>query len=1296
MMTRVASFGVITSAPQFIFWLLDSVCRAINFRTVAILWSQAEDLGVQSYINSHFNLSLAHLVVTVLMLLLNAFADKITDEKFLSSKKPCPNYEASFLNKLYYIWVFPLMWRGYRNPLTMTDLWDISPKIASNNINPEFINAFDEAVTKSKQNQVAPSSKNSAEPVKKRQVSILPALIKVYGGSFLFGSVLKLCVDLLSVASPLIMKMMIEFVETHNDTNAASQEQWKGYFYGALLFCTLSMQSLLQSQYFERMFVIGVKVRTVLVAALYKKSLKISSSAKKESTVGEIVNLMSVDVQKFMDILPYINVLWSSLLQIALATYFMYEELGWPAFVGVAILFISMPLNGFLAGLMRKFQLQQMKLKDKRIKMMNEILGGIKVLKLYAWEPSFINQVNSLRNEEIKVMKKTAYFSAFMSFFWTTAPFMVGLGAFTAYLFKDGGQVLDATKAFVTLSYLNLIRIPLAILPMMIAFLVQAKVSLDRVNKFMNNDELSDEAVLKETGDDDDSGKDAIEISNGTFKWASDEPRVLSDVNLNIAKGSLTAVVGSVGCGKSSLMSAILGEMEKESGSVTTRGKIAYVAQQAWIQNSTLKDNILFCKDFDQKKYSNTIEACALKTDLEILPAGDQTEIGEKGINLSGGQKQRVSLARAVYSDNDLFLMDDPLSAVDSHVGKHIFDNVIGPGGLLQDKTRVLVTHGITYLPKTDYIIVLKDGKISEQGTYQELLEQKGEFAAFMMEYMSEANDDVSDEIKQELSKKLGEEFVSKTLTTQKSVASASEDEPEKKQENSNVGQKLIEKENAETGSVKMAVYWYYIKCLGVMGTISALIGQTLYSGSSVLVTYWITWWTSDRWGNASDPTYRDMYLGVYGGLGLAQSIVVMSYTAILAITTLNASKVLHKKMLIRVLQSPMSFFDTTPLGRIVNRFAKDVDVCDNTLPQNLRSWLSQFATFIATIITIMTVIPTFIAVIVPVAIVFFFVQSFYVNTSRQLKRLESVSRSPIYSHFGESITGSSTIRAFGREKEFMLSSEDKVDHNQVAYYPGIMCNRWLAVWLELLGNIVTLGAAFIVIIAPENFNPSQVGMVITYSLQITQTLTWLVRMTSDVETNIVGVERIKEYSEITQEAPWVYPDNRPEPKWPDSGKVEFSNYGLRYREGLELVVKDITATVTGGEKVGIVGRTGAGKSTLTVALFRLVEAAMGDIKIDGRSISKMGLHDLRSKLTIIPQDPVLFSGSLRMNLDPFSSFSDQQVWAALEQAHLKTFVTELEAGLEHEVQEGGENLSVGQRQLVCLARALLRKTKVT
>ena len=462
---------------------------------------------------------------------------------------------------------------------------------------------------------------------------------------------------------------------------------------------------------------------------------------------------------------------------------------------------------------------------------------------------------------------------------------------------------------------------------------------------------------------------------------------------------------------------------------------------------------------------------------------------------------------------------------MDSHVGKHIFEKVIGNTGLLKTKTRVLVTHGITYLPKTDYIIVMKEGRVSEQGTYQELIETKGEFSRFMLEYMSESSNEGADELKEELSKTLGEEFVKRQLSTQQSVVSESseknvdnkkKDDDDKKTE-TKVGEKLIEKENTETGSVKLSVYWYYIKCLGVVGAFSALIGQTLYSSSNIMVSYWITWWTSSRFGNATETQYRNMYLGVYGGLGLIQAVVVMGYTAILALTTLNASKQLHKKMLIRVLQSPMSFFDTTPLGRIVNRFAKDVDVCDQTLPQNIRSWLSQFAQFISTIVLIMTVIPIFIVVIIPIAIVFFFVQKFYVNTSRQLKRLESVSRSPIYSHFGETITGATTIRAFNKEREFMLQSEAKVDDNQVAYYPSIICNRWLAIWLELLGNIVTLAAAFFVILSPSSFDPSQVGLVITYSLQITQTLNWLVRMTSDVETNIVGVERIKEYSEITQ-----------------------------------------------------------------------------------------------------------------------------------------------------------------------------------
>ena len=452
-------------------------------------------------------------------------------------------------------------------------------------------------------------------------------------------------------------------------------------------------------------------------------------------------------------------------------------------------------------------------------------------------------------------------------------------------------------------------------------------------------------------------------------------------------------------------------------------GKIAYVPQQAWIQNSTLKENIIFNLETDEERYKDVVENCALTTDLAILPAGDQTEIGEKGINLSGGQKQRVSMARAVYSDANLFFLDDPLSAVDSHVGRHIFDHVIGPKGVLGGKTRVLVTHGVTFLPQTDHIIVLKDGRVSEQGSYQDLVEQKGAFAAFLEEYMAEGAEE-EDEEKGPIE--------TKEKDSPNKEASEEKGTKDEKKTPAKGGNTLIEKENAETGSVKLDVYLYYMRAVGIAGCIAAIFGQSINSATQIMVSYWMTWWTSNTFGNASETKYRNMYLGVYGGIGLFQSVIVMCYSAIIAFSTLNASRRLHKKMLTRVMMSPMSFFDTTPLGRIVNRFGKDVDVCDNTLPGSLQSWLSTFAQFIGTIVTIMTVIWMFIIIILPVGVLFFIVQRFYVSTSRQLKRLESISRSPIYSHFGESLQGSSTIRAFGMEKEFINQSQTLVDNNQV------------------------------------------------------------------------------------------------------------------------------------------------------------------------------------------------------------------------------------------------------------------------
>nr|XP_008197317.1 PREDICTED: multidrug resistance-associated protein 1 isoform X4 [Tribolium castaneum] len=1313
-------YGLCTSGLQFLFWLSLAICGAFQYRTE--LRGSQEEIPESRY--SYISYLIYYPVVLV-MLFLNCFADRSPRRsEYPKLKNPCPEENSSFLSRLLFSWFDPLAWRGFRRPLVDSDLWDMKPEDSASEVVPTFEKHWKRILQKCESNsptrQTRASYKLDSARVDivnsstKKQASILPALVKAFGPTFIFGALLKLIQDLLTFVSPHILNLLIQFVKNN-------EEQWKGFLYAGALFVTATIQTIVLSQYFNRMFVVGMRIRTALVSAIYKKALRVSNKARKESTVGEIVNLMSVDAQKFIDLTAYINMIWSAPLQIILALYFLWNILGPAVLAGLAVMIILIPVNGYIANKVKVLQIKQMKNKDERVKLMNEVLSGIKVLKLYAWEPSFEKQILKIRTKEIQVLKEAAYMNAGTSFIWSCAPFLVSLVSFGTYVMVDEHNILDASKAFVSVSLFNILRFPLSMLPMMISNLVQAMVSIQRINKFMNAEELDPTSVTH------DSNESApLVIENGCFNW--DEEQVLKNINIRIEKKSLCAVVGSVGSGKSSLLSAFLGEMDKTSGRVNTVGTIAYVSQQAWIQNATLRDNILFGKSFDKSLYDKVVEACALNPDFAMLPAGDQTEIGEKGINLSGGQKQRVSLARAVYANSDIYFLDDPLSAVDSHVGKHIFDKVIGPEGLLRHKTRVLVTHGITYLPQTDKIIVLKDGEVSEGGTYQELLDKKGAFSEFLLQHINEVEEDeeeldvlksqlsgtaVSEEINKKLSRhrsrvsesvsETGSDQTSLSLQRQKSVESADKSlrhrsssvEEAKKVK----GEKLIEVEKAETGSVKWIVYKHYLKSIGVFLTVATILLNMLFQGFSIGSNVWLGVWADDDTvvvDNVTDTGKRDFYLGIYGALGIGQAIMSLFADLAPQLGCCYASIALHQVMLRGVLRAPMLFFDTTPLGRILGRFSRDVETMDSSLPWGMTDGVYCLFEVLGTLVVISVSTPIFIAVIVPIGILYYFIQRFYVATSRQLKRLESVSRSPIYSHFGETITGVQAIRAFREQDRFIKESEHRVDVNQVCYYPSIISNRWLAVRLEMIGNLIIFFAAlFSVLGRDESQNAGLVGLSVTYSLQITQTLNWLVRMTSDVETNIVAVERIKEYGEAPQEAPWEIPNKAPSPQWPENGTVQFNKYAVRYRPGLDLVLKGVNFSINGGEKVGIVGRTGAGKSSLTLALFRIIEAAEGEILIDGVNIADLGLHTLRSRLTIIPQDAVLFSGTLRMNLDPFDKHSDEEVWKALEHAHLKSFVKGLTAGLHHEVTEGGENLSVGQRQLICLSRALLRKTKV-
>ncbi|XP_013142439.1 PREDICTED: multidrug resistance-associated protein 1 [Papilio polytes] len=1261
-------FGMRASGVLFFFWLLLILAGLPQLRSEVVAhYKLMDDENVQYNFVSY----MIYYPMIILMFVLNCFADlPPKDTPYKYEKNQCPEGAAGFPSRLTFSWFDPLAITGFRRSLTESDLWALNPPDSSKEVVPRFDKYWARIVQKREMSNgtKATYSKTSASvnfkpENEKKPASILPALCLAFGGQFLFGALLKLCNDLLMFLSPQLLKVLIEFVK-------GDEPVWKGYVYAVGLLACASIQTMFLAHYFTRMYFVGMRIRTALTSAIYRKSLRMSNAARKESTVGEIVNLMSVDAQRFLELTAYLNMIWSAPLQIALALYFLWGILGPSVLAGLAVMIVLIPVNGLIANRVKTLQIKQMKYKDERVKLMNEVLNGIKVLKMYAWEPSFEDQVLKIRNKEMIVLKQTAYLNSATSFIWSCAPFLVTFLTFFTYVISDPeNNILAPDKIFVSMSLFFVMHLPLGLLPLIVVSVIETSVGIKRLNKFMNCDELDVNSV-----EHDKSEPDPLVIENGQFSWGEEQP-VLRNISVRIPRGSLVAVVGAVGSGKSSLLAALLGEMDKISGRVNTLGSIAYVPQQAWIQNATLQDNILFGKPLEKAKYSNVIGVCALKPDFDVLPGGDQTEIGEKGINLSGGQKQRVSLARAVYYDADNYFLDDPLSAVDSHVGKHIFDKVIGPSGLLKDKTRVWVTHNVTYLAQTDLVLVLRDGQVSEAGTYQQLLEKKGAFADFLLHHLSDAertSPEELDEIKQELESKLGSEFQNKLQRARSLSESASEsDQPAAGDRTGSVKRrtpeestpnelkeknKLIEVEKTETGSVKWTVYKHYLTSVGVLASVVTILMNLVLQLFQVGSNYWLSEWSNDKTiiseNGTLDKSKRDLYLGVYGGLGVGQALASIFADLLPYLGCWRAAMILHALLLKNVLKAPLQFFEVTPLGRILSRFSKDVDVVDNLLPAQATDVIYCAFEVLGTLFVISFSTPIFMSVILPIGLLYYVIQRFYVATSRQLKRLESVSRSPIYSHFGESITGATTIRAYGVTNRFVEESERGVDHNQSCYYPSCIANRWLAVRLEMIGNFIIFFAALFAVLYRTSTNPGLVGLSVSYALQITQTLNWLVRMTSEVETNIVAVERIKEYAETEQEAAWSV-GNGPGATWPETGALQLER----------------------------------------LYVYRIVEAMSGKILIDGIDISTIGLHQLRSRITIIPQDPVLFSGTLRMNLDPFDAYSDEDIWRSLEHAHLKTFVQGLQAGLRHEISEGGENLSVGQRQLVCLARALLRKT---
>ncbi|KAH7888221.1 P-loop containing nucleoside triphosphate hydrolase protein, partial [Phlebopus sp. FC_14] len=1271
--------------------------RTRSSSTILLLFWPCYVFGVTIWSRTYFSSGERHLedlflfafkwVVQVLGLLSFAL-ECISPDDSAESDTESPTLKANVFSLWSFSWLTPLMKKGSQTIITENDL----PALVSRNESAALGDDLQSALDK--------------------HSGLWTALFISYGGPYAFALFLKIVQDSFAFVQPQLLRWLLAYISSYQSTKGAEvaedQSPFEGYAVAIVMFVASLAQTTILHQYFQICFETGMRVRGGLITAIYKKALVLSSDERGRAS-GDIVNLMSVDASRLQDLCTYGIIAVSGPFQITLAFISLYDLLGWSAFVGVAIMIFSIPLNTAIARVLKKMQQQQMKNRDQRTRLMSELLANIKSIKLYAWEYAFIRRVLHVRNDlELKMMKKIGIVTALNTTLWSGIPLLVAFSSFAAASIFSS-RPLTADVIFPAISLFMLLQFPLAMFSQVTSNVIEAMVSVKRLSDFLHAEELQQGAIVRVEKSSLSMGDEVLSIKSGEFQWTKNDIQpALEDINLTVRKGELVGVLGRVGAGKSSLLSAIIGDMKKTEGEVVLSGSVAYAAQNPWILSATVRENILFSHEYDEVFYNLVIEACALKPDLAVLPQGDLTEVGEKGITLSGGQRARVALARAVYARADLVLLDDVLAAVDSHVARHVFDNVIGPQGILGTKARILVTNSIAYLKYFDQLVYLRRGIILESGPYRQLMSNyDSEVRKLVQNHATSGSSSgattparssgvatpTSDgDIQSTLVSDIDEKVVVRRESFRKAVIAP----PPALREASTDGPT---KEHSEQGRVKTEVYSQYLKAASKEGFFFFVLFTILQQVVSVMANVMLRLWGEHNRTSGYNDGLSDKYLLGYGVFNLAN--IVCSGAAALLIwvfCSLRSSKYLHDSMLDSVMHAPLSFFEMTPTGRILNLFSRDTYVVDQILARVIQNMIRTSATCASIVLVISFSFPPFLIAVVPLAWFYTRVTAYYLGTSRELKRLDAVSRSPIFAWFSESLSGLSTIRAFNQQSVFIANNARRIDRNQMCYLPSTSVNRWLAVRLEFVGAVIILVTAVLSVAAVTNSNVDAglVGLVLSYALNTTGSLNWFVRSASEVEQNVVSVERIIHYAKgLPAEAPHELPDSKPPHDWPGEGEVEFREYSTRYRPELDLVLKGISLTIKPKEKIGICGRTGAGKSSLLLALFRIIEASSGQILIDGVDISELGLHDLRSVISIVPQSPDMFEGTLRENIDPLGEHQDVDIWMALEHAHLKSYVESLPEGLDAPVQEGGSSLSAGQRQLLCFARALLRKSKV-